>query len=465
MEHENPQGAMPLAFAPPTLPNQLSGPLQLAATLAGSGLFADYLLYEANGSCWFGGGVARALTLFADRIEIRERDKLSRRAVEAQDHCQALSRELARWPGEWQAGGWACFELAYALSAPELLSADERAGLVPLAYVFQPEVRVELGERPLAIHGQTPELEGRIREVLAGPAMASAGDPFEVQVGDSPTYRRGVESAVDHIHSGLLQKVILSRQVNLECAPDFVATWLRGRLNNNPARSFTLRLGGWQASGFSPEVVVTVDRHGQVVTEPLAGTRRLDGVEHEDRNRFNELYSDTKETHERAISVRLSLDEMREVCEPSSVCVQGFMERKLRGSVQHLASTVCGKLRADLNAWHAFATLFPAVTASGIPKQQAFEEICRLEQTRRGLYAGAVLRVNHDGPFEAALVLRSLLGRGASSWLQAGAGIVSGSRPERELTETSEKMASVAPWVVRKHMVEGQDVSAPVQAE
>src|SRR5690606_5242479 len=132
-----------------------------------------------------------------------------------------------------------------------------------------------------------------------------------------------------------------------------------------------------------------------------------------------------KETHEHAISVRLSLEEMREVCEPSSVSVRQFMERKVRGSVQHLASTVCGELRSDQNAWHAFASLFPAVTASGIPKREAFLQIRRHEAASRGLYAGAILRVDHDGALDAALVLRSLLGHGQQAWLQAGAGVVS----------------------------------------
>lgn len=434
----------------PAQPSSRNVHLESAAKLASSGLFDDFLVYERDGECWFGGGAARSITLFADRVESRDRDQLSRRSIDAPDLCQALSRELARWPGQWQAGGWACFELAYALAAPHLLNDEERAGAVPLAYVFQPEVLVSLGDRTLAIHCQAPDLEARVREVLGSPSTLRGGLPSEVKVADSQAYCDAVRSAVDQINGGVLQKVILSRQIKLDFTPDFVATWLRGRLHNNPSRSFTMRLGGWQVSGFSPEIVVTVDRHRHVVTEPLAGTRRLDGVDQVDRSRFNELYSDIKETHEHAISVRLALDEMREVCDVSSVYVHGLMERKLRGSVQHLASTVRGKLREDRNPWHAFANLFPAVTASGVPKREAFAEICRLEKVRRGLYAGAILRVNHDGALEAALVLRSLLGRGGSSWLQAGAGIVSGSRPERELTETNEKLASVAPWVVRR---------------
>lgn len=109
-----------------------------------------------------------------------------------------------------------------------------------------------------------------------------------------------------------------------------------------------------------------------------------------------------------------------------------------------------GKLGTNFNAWHAFASLFPAVTASGIPKREAFAEISRFEKNRRGLYAGAILRADSDGTLDAALVLRSLLGHQQESWLQAGAGVVKGSQPERELTETSEKFASISPWVVRQ---------------
>lgn len=423
---------------------------EYAATLANSNLFEDYLIYEQGGECWFGGGVIRSITLFADRLESRDGDVLTIHKVDSKNLCQALSKELAGWPGQWQAGGWACFEFAYALKAPHLLSEAERDGLVPLLYLCEPEISVSLNKDAVRIVTDRPGLEHKVRQLLNGLPVQPEYTAASVEITDNPSYQNAVSEALRSIHNGELEKVILSRKLMLDFTPDFVTTWLLGRRQNNPSRSFSMRLAGWQASGFSPEIVLSVDRHGYVTTEPLAGTRRLDGVAEEDLSRFNELYSDSKETHEHAISVRLSLEEMREVCDPASVAVRQFMERKERGSVQHLASTVCGELCADCNAWHAFASLFPAVTASGIPKREAFAEIRRYEKESRGLYAGAILRVSHDGALDAALVLRSLLGHEQQAWLQAGAGVVGASHPERELTETSEKLGSVAPWVVRR---------------
>ena len=432
-----------------SLANVHNQTMEYAAALANSELFDDYLIYEQGGECWFGGGVVRSVTLFADRIETRQGETVTAKKINGSELCQALARELASWQGQWQAGGWSTFELSYALKTPELLTENERAGNVPLLYLCQPEISVSLGKGPVRIRSEKPGLERQVRDILNRapvlPSLTTAG----VEIANSLTYQDAVSGALEKIHNGELEKVILSRRQLLDFTPDFVATWLLGRRKNTPSRSFSLRLGGWQASGFSPEIVLSVDPHGLVTTEPLAGTHRLDGLADEDLSRFNELYSDPKETHEHAISVRLSVEEMHEVCEPSSVAVRQFMERKVRGSVQHLASTVCGELRADYNAWHAFVSLFPAVTASGIPKREAFAEIRRHEATSRGLYAGAVLRVDHDGTLDAALVLRSLLGHNQQAWLQAGAGVVSASHPERELTETTEKLGSVAPWVVK----------------
>lgn len=423
---------------------------EYAATLANSNLFNDYLIYEQGGDCWFGGGVTRSLTVFADRVESRVGDTLTIHKVDSKNLCQTLSKELAGWSGQWQACGWACFEFSYAIKAPHLLNDEERAGRVPLLYLCEPEISVSLTGDATRIVTGLPELERQVRQLLNAPPIQPPYTAASVEITDNPEYQIAVRGALDSIHNGALEKVILSRKLMLDFTPDFVTTWLLGRSQNNPSRSFSMRLAGWQASGFSPEIVLSVDRHGYVTTEPLAGTRRLDGVAADDLTRFNELYSDPKETHEHAISVRLSFEEMREVCDPASVAVRQFMERKERGSVQHLASTVCGELHADCNAWHAFASLFPAVTASGIPKREAFAEIRRHEKESRGLYAGAILRVSYDGAMDAALVLRSLLGHDQKAWLQAGAGVVSASHPERELIETSEKLASVAPWVVRR---------------
>ena len=124
--------------------------------------------------------------------------------------------------------------------------------------------------------------------------------------------------------------------------------------------------------------------------------------------------------------------------------VTEFMSIMERGTVQHLGSRLRGKLKTNLNAWHALCKLFPAVTASGIPKREAIEAIGRIEQDGRGLYSGSVMICDSNGALDAALVLRSIFQTAQESWVRVGAGIVDMSKPEREFTETQEKVSCIA---------------------
>jgi anthranilate/para-aminobenzoate synthase component I len=138
---------------------------------------------------------------------------------------------------------------------------------------------------------------------------------------------------------------------------------------------------------------------------------------------------------------------MAAVCTSGTVHVRDFMSVKERGSVQHLASEVVGRLAEGACAWDALSVLFPAVTASGIPKDAACALIQEVEQ-ERGPYSGAVLLADADGTLDAALVLRSVFRRAGRTWLRAGAGVVAQSDPTRELEETREKLLSVARFLI-----------------
>ena len=136
------------------------------------------------------------------------------------------------------------------------------------------------------------------------------------------------------------------------------------------------------------------------------------------------------------------------VCEPATVSVVKFMVVSRRGAVQHLASRLKGKLLGHCNSWHAFNTLFPAVTASGVPKRESIRSIGSFESGPRGLYSGCVMTCDESGKFDAALVLRSFFQQGDQTWLQAGAGIMNMSTPEQELEETREKLHSFSDQLV-----------------
>ena len=257
-------------------------------------------------------------------------------------------------------------------------------------------------------------------------------------------YCQRVRQAIDEIHHAHYSKVILARMVALKQPIDMAATLLRGRQANAPVRTFLLRQEEREAVGFCPELVMTVEQD-RVSTDTLAGTcaqhQGSDGTVAHSLN-------DDKEIIEHVMSVKAAVDEMKGVCQPQSVVINDLMSVRQRGNVQHLGSRVSGKLGNGKDAWDAFDALFPAITATGVPKRAALSAIVRLESVPRELYSGAILWLEGNTHFEAALVLRSAFQDSHQRWLQAGAGVIAQSSPVRELTETQEKLDSIAPYLV-----------------
>lgn len=415
-----------------------SDPLRAIAGLAGSGLFTDYVVYERPGTWVFAGDVRGEVILEPDAIRTRWADDRTARPWTGRP-AAALQDAFARipWPA-WNAYGWVAFEF----TRPQAAAPGQR-----LAHLIVPRVEVRIADGHAIVTGAAPDEAERITRLLEETTPRPAPEPTPVDVRVDCDYRDRVAKALEEIGAGLYQKVIVSRHLPLDFPVDVPGTFLAGRAANTPARSFLLDLDGFQVAGFSPEVVAQVSADGTVMTQPLAGTRAFGLGADADRDRRRELVNDPKEIFEHAVSVRTSQEELYRVCDPDTVQVTGFMTVKERGSVQHLGSSVHGRLAPGRSPWDAFEALFPAVTASGIPKPEAVEAITRLDEPR-GLYSGAVLSLSHDGALDAALVLRALYQRDGRAWLRAGAGIVTGSTPDREYEETCEKLSSVAPYVV-----------------
>ncbi|TDD29955.1 salicylate synthase [Actinomadura sp. KC06] len=409
------------------------------ARLSGSGLFDDYVVYERPGAWTFAGGLLGEVVLDADRVRVHwpDRPPVTRTWTEGRP-ADALRETFADVPlPVWNAYGWIAFE--FAASPPR----------GRLAHLIVPRVEVRAEDGRARITGVDAHEAEQVAKLLLAEADAPAAGtpaPVDVRVGGGP-YRAQVADAVAEIKAGRYQKVIVSRRLDIAYPVDMVSTFVQGRRANTPARSFLLDMGGFQATGFSPEVLVSVDAAGHVMTQPLAGTRAFGLGGDADARGRHDLETDPKEIYEHAVSVRTSQDELYRVCDPASVQVTGFMTVKERGSVQHLGSTVSGVLAPGRTSWDALEALFPGVTASGIPKPEAIDAITRLDE-HRGLYSGAVLTVSHDGALDAALVLRALYNRDGHAWLRAGAGIVDASTPDREYEETCEKLTSIAPHVV-----------------
>ena len=430
-------------------------PLAAVVTLASSGLFDDYVVYERAG-CWtFAGGTLAVITLDAEQVYSRGPGGESSTPWSGSP-TRALHSALRDIPIEdWTAYGWFGFEFAGVIPALAFPGTEAPAGELARVVIPRVEVRVgdgELGQGGIVARAVDPAEAERVRELVAELITGDRAvpevepNPIDVRAGGED-YRQRVAHAVKEIRAGEYQKVILSRAVPVPFPIDVAATYLLGRRGNTPARSFLLQLDGLRAAGFSPELVVSVDTDGRVTTEPLAGTRAFGRGSDPDARARMELESDPKEIFEHAVSVRTAQEELDAVCRPGTVTVGDFMRVRERGSVQHLGSTVHGVLAESRTAWDALEVLFPSVTASGIPKPDALDAILRLDG-RRGLYSGAVFTASHDGSLEATLVLRAVYQQDGNTWLRAGAGIVAESTPDRELEETCEKLGSIAPFLV-----------------
>ncbi len=433
-----------------TLTGETVAPVAAESVTAGAALArscdaeaAPYVLYERDGEVLFAAGVRAELVLDGSGLQIRADGQARVEPLTDRPLDQVAAALTALGAPGWRAYGWAAFELGHLLHG---LPLPDGAGT--LLHLLLPDREARLGDGTAQLRVDDPATAA-VWEAALSAAPAPPGRPVPVdETTDRSGYRDAVASAVREIREARFRKVILSRTVPVHGDVDLVATYEEGRRNNTPARSFLLRLGGLAAAGFSPETVVEVAADGTFSTQPLAGTRALSGNRDTDSALHEELLTDPKEIYEHAVSVQLAQDEVADVSVPGSVVVDGFMQVVHRGSVQHLGSRVRGRLRSGATCWDAFASLFPAVTASGLPKGPACAAIGRHEDGPRGLYAGAVLTVDHEGALDAALVLRSIYQRDGLTWLRAGAGIVAQSTPERELEETREKLRSVSRFMV-----------------
>lgn len=449
---ERPTNA-PDSFLEQALPIATS-PMELASALLQTQMDNDATLYERQGVWHVALGRKARLQATHNSVVLEHGEQ--RLTLHTDDPCQSIAHALGTLSSRgWRAYGSADFEMAQVIHGVQ-----GPANQDTLLELVVPEREVRVSEGEALVRALDPKTLAQLCEQvtaldrrLDSPGMTATRDNRRMLVPDiqnhgAARYKTQVACAVAEINAGHYEKVILSRKVPVPGEVDLVATYRLGRRENTPARSFVLSRSDRQVVGFSPETVVEVSASGQVSTQPLAGTRAMGETPEETLSLRRELLRDVKEIAEHAVSVKLAIEELHGICTADSVQVSEFMTVSERGSVQHLASRVNGQLAPHANAWHAFAALFPAVTASGISKHLAIDAIQRLENQPRGPYSGAVMMVDCDGSLDAALVLRSLFRQGDQTWLQAGAGVVAPSTPERELQETIEKFASISRYLV-----------------
>jgi anthranilate synthase component I len=251
-------------------------------------------------------------------------------------------------------------------------------------------------------------------------------------------YMAKVDRAKEYIAAGDIFQVVLSQRFEAPFTlPSFALYRALRRINPSPFLYY-LNFGGFAVVGSSPEILVRV-RDGKITIRPIAGTRPRGTTPDEDKALAEELLADAKERAEHLMLLDLGRNDAGRVAEVGSVRVTDSFFLEYYSQVIHIVSNVEGKLASNFDAVDALMAGFPAGTVSGAPKVRAMEIIDELEDAARGPYAGCVGYFSADGEMDSCIVLRTSVVKDGTMYVQAGAGIVADSVPEREQAECVSK--------------------------
>jgi len=287
--------------------------------------------------------------------------------------------------------------------------------------------------------GRIDEMERRLgSDQVASYPRGTDGARWESNV-TKGQFESMVDAAREHILAGDAFQIVVSQRFRkpLEASPFDVYRCLRA-INPSPYMYYLSLGGDRHVVGTSPEKLIQVEG-ARVETRPLAGTRRRGADPAEDMKLEKELLSDLKERAEHVMLVDLGRNDVGRVARAGTVSVDRLMEVERYSHVMHISSTVSGQLRDGCTSLDALRAAFPAGTVSGAPKIRAMEVIAELEPDQRGVYAGSLGYVSFGGNLDMAITLRTVVVAEGVAYVQAGAGVVADSRPEREFDETLEK--------------------------
>ncbi|NJL09999.1 MAG: anthranilate synthase component I family protein, partial [Calothrix sp. SM1_7_51] len=409
-----------------------TNPIVVLQNLLEAGLISHYVMYEGKNEVRIAANELAKVSISQDCVSLKTIDNEYSEPVS--DPFKQVEKLLGSLMIQnWTAYGYIGFDIA------RFYSSYSKAIEQDLLYFFIPEIELKFTKE--GVYVKSIKSIEQLREIIfidgELPDFKSVAPKVNIE---SKIYQQSVQTLIDAIHQGDLHKAIISRSLKMTGDLDVLGTYTVAGKANNSARSYCLKLGDVSAVGFSPETLIEVYEDASIVTNPLAGTRPRGKTLEEDKYLMNELFTDAKEVKEHALSVLLAQSEIASICLPGSVKVYKFMEVKKYRCVQHLSSKVGGNLKPGNTLWDGLKVLFPGVTVSGIDKEKALEWIDQLENEPRGIYAGCIGWVDSNGTTDLAIAIRSVYQYGNSISLNAGAGIVAESVPEREYIESVNKM-------------------------
>src|SRR5512147_979059 len=291
----------------------------------------------------------------------------------------------------------------------------------------------------------------RIAECIHQPLPAAnkvSLEPSEICLNMTPDrFEAMVLEAKEHIAAGDIFQVVLSQRFTRETSVEAFDVYRAvRRLNPSPYMFFfdfgVLDGEPYYLVGSSPEMFVRLE--GRTASlRPLAGSRPRGADAAADAALAKELLADPKERAEHVMLVDLCRNDLGRVCEYGTIKVSDFFTIERYSHVMHIVSHVEGTLRRGLSAFDLVRAAFPAGTVSGAPKVRAMEIISELESDPRNAYAGMVGYFGFDGAMDTCLAIRTMVGRGRTVSVQAGAGIVADSDPATEYQETVNKASAM----------------------
>lgn len=247
-----------------------------------------------------------------------------------------------------------------------------------------------------------------------------------------------VKQAKEFIKTGDIFQVVLSQRFEQETEADPFDVYRLLRSMNPSPYMYYYKSNDTYIVGASPELLVKVD-NGCVENRPIAGTRPRGKTLEEDLAYEKDLLADEKERAEHVMLVDLGRNDVGRVSEYGTVDVESYMEIERYSHVMHMVSHVKGKMQQDKDFFDALRSCMPAGTVSGAPKVRAMQIISELEKESRGVYGGAIGYLGFNGQMDSCIAIRTIVFQDGKAYVQAGAGVVADSVPEREYEETVNK--------------------------
>jgi len=251
-------------------------------------------------------------------------------------------------------------------------------------------------------------------------------------------FLKAVKKAKEYVNAGDVIQVVLSQNFERDVDIHPINAYRALRVINPSPYMYYMETGKCTLVGSSPEILVRLEGD-TIELRPIAGTRRRGDTFENDKRLEEELKTDPKEIAEHIMLVDLGRNDVGRVAVTGSVKVTELMTVERYSHVMHLVSNVIGKSRDGIDAFDVMRASFPAGTVTGAPKIRAMEIIEELEPTRRGPYAGCVGYFSFSGNMDMCITIRTIIFKGKKAYIQAGAGIVADSIPEREYMETVNK--------------------------